>query len=361
MTKQILDHPLIREFIDSLPPDNNWVTLARVAAKSLLFRRRPYRGFRAVFPGVEDVILEPEYWLGPGPEEVLAVTEFSAVSPGTEKGYYLDQPNFQQPRPYVPGYSGCGRVRAAGRSAAGFRRGDRVAGVFKHSSLNICLPGSLAPVPDSVSSRDAALVTLGVIARAGVRAAGISPGVSVGVLGQGILGQMADQMAWVAGAGRVTALALGDSKRKLAEKSGADEFIALQSATRPLSSLNFDVVIDVTGSLKGFESALEMVRPGGRVVMLGSIPKYAEKSDWARVAVEKGVEVRGAHVRNLDEEGLSYRDEADCFLKLLAEKKVELGHLVTDTLKPESAPGIYRRLAAGDRGMVGVVIDWQSS
>ena len=73
----------------------------------------------------------------------------------------------------------------------------------------------------------------------------------------------------------------------------------------------------------------------------------------------KGIEVKGAHVQNLKEEGLGYREEATRFLKLLAEKKVRLDHLITDVYKPENAPEIYGRLANADRDMVGIVIDWQ--
>jgi len=191
-------------------------------------------------------------------------------------------------------------------------------------------------------------------------AARISPVAKVAVAGQGVLGQMADQMAKLGGAARVTAVASGSSKRAMAEKSGVDEFVALDGSKAPSAAVSADVVIDCTGSRRGFEGALEMAAPGGRVVMLSSIAAYAEPSDWARVVVEKGLEVRGAHVRNLEAEGLTYRDEAKRFLDLLEGRKICLEHLITDVCAPDNAPDIYRRLASGDRGMAGIVIDWQT-
>jgi len=361
MIASLVNSPKVRQFIDSLPEENPVIKTVRVFAKALLFRKRIYRGTRVVFPGVEDAVRETHLTLGGGRDEITIQTLWTAVSPGTEKAYYLDQPNFHQPRPYTPGYSGCGRVKTAGKSVTGFKRGDMVAGVLKHSGINIVGSETIVPVPADVASRDAAFVTLGVIALAGIRAAALVGGGRVGVLGQGILGQMVNQMARLEGAAGVTALALGDSKKTMAEKSCVDDFIALKTRGRSLSSLKFDAVIDSTGSIGGFESALEMVKFGGRVVMLGSIPKYAEKIDWARLAVKKGIEVRGAHVRNLEAEGLTYRGEAERFLNLLAEQKVKLDHLITDVYKPEDAPEIYRRLAGGDRNMVGIIIDWQSS
>lgn len=359
MIRELVDKPKVRKFIDSLPPENRAVKAVRVPAKALAFRRRIYRTERLIFPGLEDAIRERCLILGAGRDQVAIRSEYTAVSPGTEKGYYLDLPNFHQPRPYIPGYSGCGRVIAAGKRVSGLRRGDRVAGVFKHSGVNVIGEQSAVSVPDGVESSDAAFVGLGVIALTGVRAAGLAGGERVGVLGQGILGQMANRMVREEGASGVTALARGDSKREMAEKSGADGFIAVEGFDRPLSSLGFDVVIDSTGSISGFESALEMVRPGGRVVMLGSIAGYGRKSDWARVAVEKGVEIRGAHVRNLAAAGLTYREEAGRFLNLLAEGKLKPARLVTDNYRPDRAVEIYRRLAEDDRNMVGVLIDWR--
>lgn len=346
------------KIVGRLPAHSSWVKLLKAGGKSAILARRPFGGRQVVFEGIGDAVVGKFYSPGPGRDEVLIETIFSAVSPGTEKGYYLDLPNFHQPRPYVPGYSGCGRVKAAGRNSV-FQKGDLVAGGLKHSSRQLAAADSLARVPPGVEIGGAAFVSLGVIAFTGVRRAVIAGGERVGVLGQGILGQMINRMARLEGAGRVSALALGDSKKEMAEESGVDEFIALRDYGRPLSSLGYDVVIDSTGSLKGFESALEMVRPGGRVVMLGSIAGYAEESDWARVALEKGLEIRGAHVRNLRAEGLTYREEAVRFLGLLAEKKLKINHLITDIYRPAQAPEIYRRLAAGDRNLVGTLIDWR--
>ena len=361
MISAFINKPGIRNLIDSLPQGNSAVKIARAGAKALLFRKRIFLGERLLFPGLEDSVWERCLILGPGRDESAIQTLDTAISPGTEKGYFLDLPNFHQPRPYSPGYSGCGRVKSVGKEVTAFHKGDVVAGVFRHTGVNITGGEAVVAVPADVKSHDAAFVTLGVIAFCGVRAAGMFKGRKVVVAGQGIIGQLVDQIIRMEGANSVIAVALSFGKRKLAETSGVDEFIALKGRTEPLNAIAADVVIDSTGSFNGFENSLEMVKPGGRVVMLGSIPAYSEESDWARLVVEKGIEVRGAHVRNLEAEGLTYRDEAARFLNLLAEKKVRLDHLITDVYKPVNAPGIYRRLASGDRNMVGVTINWQSS
>ena len=361
MIQHIINIPRVRNIIDSFPEDNKGVRLLRVLSKSMFFRKRIITNNRLVFEGVEDAICERRLDLANGSNEVLVKTIFTSVSPGTEKAYYLDSPNFYQPRPYIPGYSGSGYVQSKRKTSVPFKKDDLVAGIFKHSGMNIVTGDQIALVPPGADPLSASFVTLGVIALTGTRAAAVEGGENVAVLGQGILGQLVNQLVRVDGAARVTAVALGDSKKSMAEKSGVDEFLSISNCDRDLSALNYDIVIDITGSLKGFETALKMVKPGGRMVMLGSISDYAGKSNWARLLVEKEIEVRGAHVRNLEEEGLTYREEASRFLQLLAEKKVKLDHLITDVYKPKDAPEIYQRLAGGDRDMVGVVIDWQSA
>ena len=335
--------------------------MCRVFSKSLLFQKRIVTNRRIVFEGIEDAVFQKYLALGAGPDEVLVESFTTALSPGTEKEYFLDSPNFHQSRPYIPGYSGCGIIKGVGKNVVGFHKNEIVAGLLKHVAFNVLAPELLAPVPEGVEPRCASFVTLGVIALTGIRGADITGGEKVAVLGQGILGQLVDQLIRIQGAGSVTAVALSDTKKSMAEKSGVDEFIALAESDCSFPECNFDVVIDITGSLKGFESALKMVKSGGRVVMLGSIPTYAEASNWAEIVVEKGIEVKGAHVRNLEAEGLTYKAEVERFLQLLADGKIRVEHLITDVYKPKDAPEIYHRLADGDRNMVGVVIDWQSA
>ncbi len=357
--RALMENTWLRKLSDALPANNRFVQFGRAFFKALFLRKTLAVKRRISFEGIEDAIFDWDFCLGPSPDEILVRSLITAVSPGTEKGYFQDLPNFHQTRPYLPGYSGCGQVRSAGKNVADLKKKDLVAGILKHSSLNVIDNASAVSVPPEVKPQDAAFVTLGVIALCGVRAAGNVEGSKVVVAGQGIIGQLVNQLARAGGAGKIIAIALGPSKREMAEKSGVDEFIALKGRTELLNAIAADVVIDSTGSFKGFENSLEMVKPGGRVVMLGSIPDYSEDSDWARLVVEKGIEVRGAHVRNLEAEGLTYRGEAKRFLELLAERKVKVDHLVTDVYKPEDAPEIYRRLASGDRNMAGVVIEWR--
>jgi len=358
MFMELINRPWIRTRIDRLPESNPAVIAARTAAKALLLRRRIVRSRRVVFSGLEDAVLEKSWGVGAGPGEILVRSLYTAVSPGTERAGYLGLPNFRVSWPYQPGYSGCGRVLQAGRGVSGFRRGDLTAGIFKHSSLNILEPAQAVPVPPGVKPEEAAFVTLGVIARCGVRAARLEPGGKVLVLGLGILGQLAIRMARNVGAGEVWAASRTGARADSAQKSGAAAVFALERAGADRPPGQPDVVIDATGALPGFISALEMVRPGGRVVMLGSLPGLKHTAPWPGLVIRKNLAVAGAHIRNLAAEGLDYPGEASAFLADLAAGKILLGHLVDDVCRPEDASALYRSLAAGGSSPSGPLFDW---
>lgn len=340
-----------------LPPDRAWVKLLKASVKAVLLRRRVVGGRRVVFGGLEDASLERFYTAGPGPDQVLVEALFTAVSPGTERAHYLNLLNFYQPRPYLPGYSGCGVVFAAGHGVPGIKRGDIVAGGLRHASRDIAVPEFLVAVPEGVEPEQAAFVTVGVIALYGAGAAGIVRGDTVAVVGQGIIGQIANQIAKALGAGSVIAAARTEDKKLLSLGHGADYFLALNAGASTDDIA--DKVIDVSGSSAAFETALRMTRPGGTTVLLGSSADYGIKSEWPRIVFDKGLTVKGAHIRNLAAEGSSYRESAEEFLGMVKDGKVRVSSLITHRFQPEQAAKVYRDLADGKGGMVGAVFDWE--
>ncbi|MDP8236622.1 MAG: hypothetical protein P9M08_09575, partial [Candidatus Erginobacter occultus] len=187
MKYSLVEHPWLKKLSERLPGQSRSARAVRVMGKALLSGKSVVREKRVFFEGVEDAILESHLTVGPGPGEVLVETIYSAVSPGTERAYFLDLPNFHQERPYGPGYSGCGRIRALGRNVTGLGKGALVAGLLKHSSQNVVAAESLQILPLGVEPRDAAFTTLGGIALCGIRAAGDLEGRRMAVVGQGIL------------------------------------------------------------------------------------------------------------------------------------------------------------------------------
>src|ERR1700716_2048903 len=84
----------------------------------------------------------------PAANQILVVTEVSAVSPGTELAVYtgthqwLLDPNLPEWKfPFRSGYSAAGTVAAVGAKVTGWRAGDRVSYPGNHASAELLTLG----------------------------------------------------------------------------------------------------------------------------------------------------------------------------------------------------------------------------
>ncbi len=106
-------------------------------------------------------------------------------------------------QPMALGYSSAGTIIALGEGMQGFRVGQRVAcaggGYAVHAEYVTVPRNLLAPLPDSVDFQAAAFTTLGAIALHGYRLAQAQLGERLAVIGLGLLGLLAAQIARAAG------------------------------------------------------------------------------------------------------------------------------------------------------------------
>jgi threonine dehydrogenase-like Zn-dependent dehydrogenase len=106
-------------------------------------------------------------------------------------------------QPMALGYSSAGTIVALGAGMEGFKVGQRVAcaggGYAVHAEYNVVPRNLLTPLPKNVDSESAAFTTLGAIALHGFRLAEPQIGESVAVIGMGLLGLLAAQIATAAG------------------------------------------------------------------------------------------------------------------------------------------------------------------
>ncbi|MEU0790129.1 zinc-binding alcohol dehydrogenase family protein [Amycolatopsis sp. NPDC005961] len=186
--------------------------------------------------------------------------------------------------PYVPGVQGVGVLtrptptEPAGTAVwfattAGIRPGD--GSMAEHA---VVAPADLVVLP---SGADHALVTaLGLSAVAAWMCltwkGNLVAGETVLVLGAGgVVGQSAVQLARVAGAGHVIACARSEAALERARRLGADSVARfapgddVERLTRRLGDTPVDLVIDPVSGIPA-AAALRTLRPGGRLVNLGS-------------------------------------------------------------------------------------------
>lgn len=201
--------------------------------------------------------------------------------------------------PVVPGHEWSGTVVETGPEVTGWTPGDRVvcAGMLHcghcvrcaEGRPNLCLAGydelgftraggfaehvlvpdtQLHRLPDGVALDAAALLEPTAVVAHGLLRAGPVNGRRAAVVGDGALGQLAAQLLRLDGAAHVTLHGLVDARLSTALRCGADEAV-IATTIRPRDLGASDLVVETGGSASSVELALELVRPGGTVVLTG--------------------------------------------------------------------------------------------
>jgi predicted dehydrogenase len=179
------------------------------------------------------------------------------------------------------GYSCSGVVLAVGEGVNEFRAGDRVAcggtGYANHSEVNF-VPRNLAVrVPDTVPLEHAAITAIGAIAMQGLRQAQISFGETVVVIGAGLIGTLAIQLANAAGS-RVVAIDIDHSRVERAVELGAHVGFLPTDPRLPEQVSEFSrygadaaLITAASRSPEPLELATKLLRDRGRIVIVGDV------------------------------------------------------------------------------------------
>jgi predicted dehydrogenase len=182
-------------------------------------------------------------------------------------------------QPMALGYSSAGTIVALGKNMQGFKVGQRVAcaggGFAVHAEYNVVPRNLLTLLPKNVDFESAAFTTLGAIAMHGFRLAEPQIGENVAVIGLGLLGLLAIQIASAAGCN-----ALGidiDPKRVALASSLGIESVrrakAVDASQAFTANRGFDVVLICadTSSNDPVELAALIARDRARIVATGAV------------------------------------------------------------------------------------------
>jgi 2-desacetyl-2-hydroxyethyl bacteriochlorophyllide A dehydrogenase len=120
---------------------------------------------------------------------------------------------------------------------------------------------TIVPLPSGVDARDASLVEPLAVTVHAVRMAGSLADASCVVLGGGTVGLCTVPSLQAVGVSRVDLVARHPHQREAAHRLGATVVEAERS--------RWDVVFDAVGTEQSLAQAVDMVKPGGRVVIIG--------------------------------------------------------------------------------------------
>ncbi|MFO8082065.1 MAG: zinc-binding alcohol dehydrogenase [Armatimonadota bacterium] len=161
-----------------------------------------------------------------GPKEVVVETAVSLISAGTEtNGIRGRRANPADAPPRKTGYSTAGTIVALGDEVDQFEVGQRVIGMagecYNHCDYNVGHPMVTVPIPEGVSFDDAVMVCLAATSLQATRRLEPELGCFYAVVGQGLVGQFANQLIGLSG-GRVAAVDLDESRLEIALEHGAE-------------------------------------------------------------------------------------------------------------------------------------------
>lgn len=304
-----------------------------------------------------------------GPGELLVRARVSLISPGTERAWLLELPNTAPRYPQSTGYSHIGEVVAVGPDVEGWQVGDRVASSSRHCLYAAAPAESCNRIPEGLADEQAAFFRLASIALQAVRKARIELGEPVAVIGCGLIGLMAMQLARLHGGLPVVLIDKDPQRLEFAVTLNADAALAADDRLKPALLAHCDdgpaVVLEASGHPEAIPTAFDLARFGGRVVLLGSTRGDTEAVNFYRDVHKKGLTVLGAHESTRPQHDSApgwwtHSADQETALKLLARERLVVEPLITHRFSWQDAAEAYAMLIAWQPGMLGTILHWQA-
>lgn len=205
--------------------------------------------------------------------------------------------------PIIPGHEWSGTIVKVGEDVRDFKVGDRITSdvslgcgecdACRKGHYNLCpnreVIGSyrnrqgvfaqyvavpqrhVYKIPEGLSMEEAALAEPAATAMYAVSKARIPAGAQVLVIGDGPIGQLAAQLANIAGASKVIMAGSWDEKLAIAKECGISETINyhkedVAERARELTDGGPEIIIETSGNNSALGSAVQALKPTGRIV-----------------------------------------------------------------------------------------------
>ena len=277
-----------------------------------------------------------------------------------------------QPMPL--GYSSAGVVLEVGRGVEGLAPGDRVASNGPHAAVVAVGRNLVARVPDGVPFEHACYAVVGSIALQGVRLSQAGLGSVVGVIGLGLIGQIA--VALLKASGCVVVGTDPDASRcELARAFGADRAgpTGFADALASLSGGHGADAVLIAASTPSDGPVLlaaKAARAKGRVVAVGAVGMDVPRREFYAKELELVVSCSygpGRYDPSYESAGVDYpyphvrwteQRNVQAVLDLMGAGRLDVGRLTTHRLPVGRAAGAYEMIRTGSEPALGVVLDY---
>jgi L-iditol 2-dehydrogenase len=320
----------------------------------------------------------------PGPEDVLVRVGACGICGSDVHGF--DGSSGRRIPPIIMGHEAAGTVEAVGAEVTGTREGDRVTfhstvhcgrcDYCQRGEINLCearevlgvstpeyrRPGAFAEflvvpnrivhhLPAGVSLEKAAMVEpLGVALHA-VGLSNVTAHCTALVVGAGMIGLLLLQALREVGCSRIFVIDIDDSRLELAKQLGAAATInaktadAVTEVLRRNSGSGVDVAFEAVGATPTIKTAVESVRKGGTVVLVGNIAPTAEIP--LQTVVSRQIRVQGS---------ASSAGEYPRCIELLATGAIDVKPLISAVAPLHEGPQWFARLHAREANLLKVIL-----
>lgn len=288
--------------------------------------------------------------------------------------------------PIIMGHEAAGMIAEVGSAVADWKKGDRVTfdstvscgecWYCRRGEVNLCenrrvlgvscgeyrrhgafaeyiaVPARiLYRLPDNLSFEQAAMVEAVSVAVHAVERTPLALNAAVVVVGTGMIGLLVVQVLRARGCGKIIAIDLEKEKLKLASKFGATHAIEageadLQEKVRALTSgRGADAAFEVVGLPATVKTAIESVRKGGSITLVGNLKPQVE------------LPLQSVVTRELTLIGTcASAGEYPACLELIASGKVNVTEFISATPPLEEGAKWFERLYAGEKGLMKVLL-----
>ncbi|MBQ6471880.1 MAG: zinc-binding dehydrogenase [Victivallales bacterium] len=321
----------------------------------------------------------------PRGDAIIARTEFSAISAGTDMKTYLGlQPAETVYYPLVPGYENVGRVLEVRDPESALKPGDRVminecrqfgdvcaawgggTGVSIKDSFTAGAPSDyMVRIPDNVSDRDAVLAYLPCVSLKGIRkiAPYLKDGHTVAVIGAGMIGLSAIQIVKIMYPHcRVVCIERNEFRRGVASHYADYVFDSATGAAK-LAELTNGVKADVVIECSGDQN------------VVGSLHQYLKDGGWGFDDPPGHIHLQGDYPGRIVLDTYNYWFNKNCsitmscclaptckeqILQWMSEGKFDTSHLPCETWEVGKAAEAFRHQQEKGADCFKILFDWRN-
>lgn len=318
-----------------------------------------------------------------GDDDVLIRVEACGICGSDVHGY--DGSSGRRIPPIVMGHEAAGTIVEVGSAVRGLSQGDRVtldSTVYCGQCAN-CLRGQInlcdqrqvlgvscgeyrragafaeyvaAParivhkLPDSISFPEASMLEAVAVAMHAVSLAETPPDSTALVIGAGTIGLLILQALRATGCSRVFITDVDSTRLKLAKELGATETILADADTLARVSalsggMGVDVALEAVGLTETIKSAIQSVRKGGTVLLVGNISP--EVTIPLQVVVSRQIRLQGSCASS---------GEYPRAIELMATGAINVKPLISAIAPLEDGPRWFERLYSHEPNLMKVVL-----